>query len=205
MEARDRPRPPGARAASRLRCGEPDLCRDGEGPVDTSLNEWPFALVLVMLAVDLFAVGGGKQHRVSVKEPAIWSGIWVGVSLLFAGVLCWHLDDVAGREVANTKSLEFVTGYLIEKSLAVVAVIIGVSVWLSLRQGRQVGVRASGRCPAVEASQGMITCDVPGGQEVDSTLVTRRRRSRIYRAWSSVSPSSGRPSGDGRSRSGRHR
>jgi len=98
-----------------------------------------------MLAVDLFAVGGGKQHRVSVKEPAIWSGIWVGVSLLFAGVLCWSLDDVAGREVANTKSLEFVTGYLIEKSLAVVAVIIGVSVWLSLRQGRQVGVRASGR------------------------------------------------------------
>jgi tellurite resistance protein TerC len=87
-----------------------------------------FALVLVMLAIDLFLVGGGKQHRVSVKEAATWSGIWVAVSLLFAGALWWYLDDVAGREVANTKSLEFITGYLIEKSLAVD----NVFVWLML-------------------------------------------------------------------------
>ena len=30
------------------------------------------AIVLVMLAIDLFVVGGGKQHRVSVKEAATW-------------------------------------------------------------------------------------------------------------------------------------
>ena len=87
-----------------------------------------FALVLVMLAIDLFLVGGGKQHRVSVKEAATWSGIWVAVSLLFAGALWWYLDGSVGREVANTKALEFVTGYLIEKSLAVD----NVFVWLML-------------------------------------------------------------------------
>ena len=87
-----------------------------------------FAIVLVMLAIDLLVVGGGKQHRVSLREAAAWSGIWVGVSLLFAGALWWYLDGAAGREVANAKTLEFVTGYLIEKSLAVD----NVFVWLML-------------------------------------------------------------------------
>jgi tellurite resistance protein TerC len=87
-----------------------------------------FAIVLVMLAVDLFLVGGGKQHRVSLREAATWSGIWVGVSLIFAGTLWWYLDGSVGREVANAKTLEFVTGYLIEKSLAVD----NVFVWLML-------------------------------------------------------------------------
>ena len=86
-----------------------------------------FVIVLIMLAIDLF-VGGGKQHRVSLKEAATWSGIWVGVSLLFAGALWWYLDGTAGRELANQKALEYITGYLIEKSLA----IDNVFVWLML-------------------------------------------------------------------------
>ena len=85
-------------------------------------------IVLVMLAIDLFVVGGGKQHRVSLKEAATWSGIWVGVSFLFAGALWWYLDGAAGREIANQKTLEYITGYLIEKSLAVD----NVFVWLML-------------------------------------------------------------------------
>jgi tellurite resistance protein TerC len=87
-----------------------------------------FAIVLVMLAIDLFVVGGGKQHRVSFREAASWSAIWVAISLAFAGALWWYLDGTAGREVANDKALEFVTGYLIEKSLAVD----NVFVWLML-------------------------------------------------------------------------
>lgn len=87
-----------------------------------------FGIVLVMLAIDLFVVGGGKQHRVSVKEAAIWSGIWVSVSMAFAGLLWWYLAGTAGREVASEKTLEYVTGYLIEKSLA----IDNVFVWLML-------------------------------------------------------------------------
>jgi tellurite resistance protein TerC len=87
-----------------------------------------FAIVLVMLAIDLFVVGGGKKHRVSFKEAATWSGIWVGVSMLFAGALWWYLDGALGRDIANEKTLEYITGYLIEKSLAVD----NVFVWLIL-------------------------------------------------------------------------
>ena len=85
-------------------------------------------IVLIMLAIDLFVVGGSKQHRVTLKEAATWSGIWVSVSFLFAGALWWYLDGTAGRELANQKALEYITGYLIEKSLA----IDNVFVWLIL-------------------------------------------------------------------------
>jgi len=85
-------------------------------------------VVVVMLAIDLFVVGGGKEHRVSFREAATWSVVWVMISLLFAAALWWYLEGSAGREVANQKSLEFVTGYLIEKSLAVD----NVFVWLML-------------------------------------------------------------------------
>ena len=87
-----------------------------------------FAIVLVMLAIDLFVVGGGKEHRVSFREAATWSCICIGVSLTFAGALWWYLDGAFGREIANQKALEYVTGYLIEKSLAVD----NVFVWLIL-------------------------------------------------------------------------
>jgi len=66
--------------------------------------------------IDLFLVGGGKQHRVSVKEAATWSGIWVVVSLpLRRRPLVVPRRRGRGARVANTKALEFVTGYLIEK------------------------------------------------------------------------------------------
>ncbi|NTV70615.1 MAG: TerC family protein [Azonexaceae bacterium] len=87
-----------------------------------------FTIVLAMLAIDLVVVGGGKQHRVSVREAAGWSIIWVAVSLAFAGALWFYLDGTAGREIANQKALEYITGYLIEKSLAVD----NVFVWLML-------------------------------------------------------------------------
>ncbi|WP_407278497.1 TerC family protein [Aromatoleum evansii] len=87
-----------------------------------------FGIVLAMLAVDLFVVGGGRQHRVSFREAATWSAVWVTVSLVFAAGLWGYLDGSLGREVANQKTLEFLTGYLIEKSLAVD----NVFVWLML-------------------------------------------------------------------------
>lgn len=87
-----------------------------------------FVIVLGMLALDLFLVGGGRQHRVSFREAGIWSLVWVSVSFLFAGALWWYLDSTFTRELANTKALEFITGYLIEKSLA----IDNVFVWLMI-------------------------------------------------------------------------
>lgn len=87
-----------------------------------------FAIVLIMLAIDLFLVGGGKAHKVSLREAATWSIIWFIVSMAFATGLWFYLDALQGRELANAKTLEFVTGYLIEKSLAVD----NVFVWLMI-------------------------------------------------------------------------
>jgi TerC family integral membrane protein len=77
------------------------------------------AFVLVMLVIDLFMVGGNKAHKVSFKEAAAWSVVWFGLAMLFNLGLWWYLKGSYGSEIADTKALEFLTGYLIEKSLAV--------------------------------------------------------------------------------------
>jgi tellurite resistance protein TerC len=77
------------------------------------------AFVLFALVVDFFAMEKQGAHRVSMKEAAVWSLVWVGVSFLFVGWLWWQLGGLDGDPVAGTKALEFITGYLIEKALAV--------------------------------------------------------------------------------------
>jgi tellurite resistance protein TerC len=78
-----------------------------------------FAFVVVALIVDLLVLGQKGSQKVSVKEALNWSLIWVALSFAFNGFLWWYLDGHVSREVANEKSMEFFTGYLIEKSLAV--------------------------------------------------------------------------------------
>jgi tellurite resistance protein TerC len=85
-------------------------------------------IVAIMLAVDLFVVGGGRQHRVGVREALMWSIVWICVSLAFAAGLWVYLDGLHGHEVATSTALEYLTGYVIEKSLAVD----NVFVWLML-------------------------------------------------------------------------
>jgi tellurite resistance protein TerC len=58
-------------------------------------------------------------QKVSVKEAINWSLLWFGLSFVFAAGLWWYLDGNMGREIANVKTTEFLTGYLIEKSLSV--------------------------------------------------------------------------------------
>ncbi|HEX9172115.1 MAG TPA: TerC family protein [Telluria sp.] len=77
------------------------------------------AFVVLMLALDLFVFGGNKAHKVSVKEAGIWSLLWVSLALLFNGGLWWYLKETAGAAVADQKALEFLSGYLIEKTLSV--------------------------------------------------------------------------------------
>jgi len=77
------------------------------------------AFVVAALLVDFLAMSKQGSHRVSIREAALWSVVWVGVSFAFLGWLWWYLDANAGREIANAKALEFVTGYLVEKALAV--------------------------------------------------------------------------------------
>jgi len=86
---------------------------------------WTFfvGFVIVALAVDFMAMAKQGAHTVSIREATIWSVIWVAVSLVFVSWLWWYLggtdSDVAVRKLANAKALEFVTGYLVEKALAV--------------------------------------------------------------------------------------
>jgi tellurite resistance protein TerC len=68
------------------------------------------ALVLALLALDL-GVFHRKAHAVTVKEAAVWSLVWISLALAFNAVV-WHWF---GPE----RGLEFLTGYLIEKALAV--------------------------------------------------------------------------------------
>jgi tellurite resistance protein TerC len=75
--------------------------------------------VLAMLALDLFVLGGRNAHKVSAREALGWTLAWVTLALTFNALLWWWLDGTVGREIANEKALEFLTGYLIELSLSV--------------------------------------------------------------------------------------
>ncbi len=75
--------------------------------------------VVVAIAVDLLALEKQGAHAVTTREALAWSLLWVSLALLFAGGLWLWLDHSAGRALANLKATEFLTGYLIEKSLSV--------------------------------------------------------------------------------------
>jgi len=85
-------------------------------------------LVAILLAVDFFILKHEGEHRVSTKEAAIWSAIWVSIALAFGLWFWWYLRGIVGEDVARTRALEYLTGYLIEKSLAVD----NVFVWITL-------------------------------------------------------------------------
>jgi tellurite resistance protein TerC len=77
------------------------------------------AFVLLMLAVDLWVFGGNKSHKVTAREAGAWSLGWFSLALAFNGGLWWYLNGTVGPEIAEQKSLEFLSGYLIEKALSV--------------------------------------------------------------------------------------
>jgi len=77
------------------------------------------AFVLAMLALDLFVFDGRKSHKVSIKEAASWSVVWISLALAFNILLWWYLTELLGADIASQKSMEFLTGYVIEKSLSV--------------------------------------------------------------------------------------
>ena len=82
---------------------------------------WIFfvASVLAALFVDFFVLKKQGAHAVSIKEAVHWSIVWVLASLAFNALFWWAVWQDHGTVVANTRTMEFLTGYLIEKSLAV--------------------------------------------------------------------------------------
>ena len=76
--------------------------------------------VLAALFVDFVVLKKQGAHEVTIKEAVNWSLLWVGLSFVFNALFWWAVKDGTGSTaLANEKSLEFLTGYLIEKSLAV--------------------------------------------------------------------------------------
>ena len=97
--------------------------------VGTPLLWGGFAVVVaVMLAIDLLLQGRRGSHSMTMKQAAGWSILWVTLSLLFNAAFWWYLVQTQGRAVADPQALAFLTGYLIEKALAVD----NVFVWLML-------------------------------------------------------------------------
>jgi len=68
------------------------------------------AFVLAMLAIDL-GIFHRKSHEVKIKEALIWSFVWISLALIFNyGIYVF---------MGKTKAIEFLTGYVIEKSLSI--------------------------------------------------------------------------------------
>lgn len=74
--------------------------------------------VLAMLAVDMCLLGRHGAQKVSVREALTWSLVWFVIAILFGGALWGWLDYTSGREIADIKVMEYFTGYLLEKTLA---------------------------------------------------------------------------------------
>ncbi|AMJ58870.1 MULTISPECIES: TerC family protein [Stenotrophomonas] len=77
------------------------------------------AVVIAALLIDLVLMRHGGPHKVTFKEAIYWSLGWVALALAFNAGLWYYLHETAGAAVANEVGLQFLTGYLIEKALAV--------------------------------------------------------------------------------------
>lgn len=86
------------------------------------------AFVLGMLALDL-GVFHRRPHEVGVGEALAWSAMWIALALLFNGWIYWRFGSEIG--------LEFLAGYLIEKSLSVDNVFVFVLLFTSFAVPRQ--------------------------------------------------------------------
>ena len=72
-----------------------------------------FAIVIaILLFIDLYLTDKRKE-RISVKSSLIWSGVWISTALLFCLFIYFFIES------GHTKAIEFLTGFLIEKSLSV--------------------------------------------------------------------------------------
>jgi tellurite resistance protein TerC len=75
--------------------------------------------VLAALAVDLLVLRQNGPHKVSTREALTWSAAWIGLAMLFNAGLWWWLQGRLPGEEADRIALEFLTGYVVEKALAV--------------------------------------------------------------------------------------
>ena len=77
--------------------------------IDTNVWIAFIAFIILLLVFDL-GVFHRKSHEVKIKEALIWSAVWISLALIFNYGIYYFM----GKE----KAFEFLTGYLIEKSLS---------------------------------------------------------------------------------------
>ena len=95
-----------------------------EGPMGSPLSWFAFlGFVAVLLAIDL-GVFHRRPHEVRLREAITWSAIWIGIALLFNVFVWWRSGPQAGTE--------FLTAYLVEKSLSVDNVFVFVAIFGAL-------------------------------------------------------------------------
>lgn len=86
-------------------------------------------LVVILLASDFLLLRTQGSHRVSVKEALGWSAVWFLAAGMFGCWFWWHLEGRFGTAVANQKTLEYFTGYLLEKGLAIENVFVWITIF----------------------------------------------------------------------------
>ncbi len=81
---------------------------------------WTLFAIFVVLAliVDLLMLRSSGPHKVTTREALLWSFFWIALSMVFNYGLWWYLRDT-GNPDADRIGMEFLTGYLVEKALAV--------------------------------------------------------------------------------------
>ena len=77
------------------------------------------AFVVIAIAIDLLVMEKQGAHKVSTREAVGWSLLWFSLAFVFVALLWWYLDGSQGRQTANTVAMQFITGYLVEKSLSI--------------------------------------------------------------------------------------
>ncbi len=82
--------------------------------VDIDVHAWQWAallaIIVALLLVDLLVVHR-EAHAVGTREAAIESAVWISIGVAFTGVIAWWFGAAA--------SGEYISGYLIEKSLSI--------------------------------------------------------------------------------------
>lgn len=85
-------------------------------------------IIIAMLMIDLLLQGKKTEKIMTLKHAACWSMLWVSLAMMFNLGFWYHLSQEVGKDLADAQALAFLTGYLIEKALA----IDNVFVWLMI-------------------------------------------------------------------------
>lgn len=76
-------------------------------------------VVVVALIIDFMVLRVGGTHKVAYKEAALWSIAWIVLAMLFNLALWFWLGGHVSAEVADETAMQFLTGYVVEKALAI--------------------------------------------------------------------------------------